>query len=444
MRANQGWSFRKPQEIEKVEMPDEINEAIQNALMPRPFEETNLDTSSNVASLDIPSSLMSFQRQQRAPAKSADSMPAPEERMQTQMNPQVKEYLTKKLDLGEYSGENRAKLAESSGPGGYDALGSMLAAVSAGMTGRDAAGAASGVLDRANKRSEQSLKQFDAGKANKIQDYSLERESGENQKKDELSARESDPNSQESAMAQELAKKMGFKGDSSVITAAQFKQFSPSLSKIYEIEQKKLDRQDMMGLKREALDLKRGGPGGTRLTEGQKAVDKDFAKDYNDWTSGASSAARTEIDKLKTVAAQLRSGKVSLGRENAMVPDIMADRSRLAARADVESSVMSSLRSILGAAFTQEEGRRVINTTWNENDSEENNLKRIERLAGDLDSKAAAKDAKASHYEQYGSLNGYKSEGAQTRSEPSVVERKTKDGRVALFDANTKQFMGYK
>ncbi len=54
--------------------------------------------------------------------------------------------------------------------------------------------------------------------------------------------RERDPNSQESKMAQDLAVAMGYEGDPSKITAEQFKQFSPAMSKKYEIEQRKLDR----------------------------------------------------------------------------------------------------------------------------------------------------------------------------------------------------------
>lgn len=57
-------------------------------------------------------------------------------------------------------------------------------------------------------------------------------------------SRESDPNSEESMFAKEAAKRMGYKGDVSGLTAEKFKSISPVMEKMYDIEQKKLDRQE--------------------------------------------------------------------------------------------------------------------------------------------------------------------------------------------------------
>jgi hypothetical protein len=140
---------------------------------------------------------------------------------------------------------------------------------------------------------------------------------------------------------------------------------------------------------------------------GQQAVDRDFAKDYNEWTSGGAQGAKTEIQKLRNVAAALRNKEVTTGGLTGMFPDRMTSASLLRARSDVQSTIMNSLRAILGAAFTEKEGERVIKNTWNEGDSTENNLARVERLANDLEAKARDKDAKAKYYEQFGSLQGF-------------------------------------
>lgn len=144
---------------------------------------------------------------------------------------------------------------------------------------------------------------------------------------------------------------------------------------------------------------------------GQDALDRDFAKDYNDWTSGGAKSARSEINKLSGVVKDLKEKKVTTGGLTGMFPDQMTSDKVLSARADVQSTVMNSLRAILGAQFTEKEGERIIKNTWNEADSTENNVARLERLVADLQNQAADKDEKSRYYEQGGTLTGYKGMG---------------------------------
>lgn len=144
------------------------------------------------------------------------------------------------------------------------------------------------------------------------------------------------------------------------------------------------------------------------FSEGQKALDKDFAKDYNEWTSGGSSSARSEIDKLRGVLGRLETGEVTTGGLTGAFPDRFTSDKVLKARADVESTVMNSLKAILGAQFTEKEGNRIIKATWNEADSTQNNLDRLSRLVTDLEDRANAKDAKSQYYaNKGGTLSGF-------------------------------------
>lgn len=158
------------------------------------------------------------------------------------MNPAVRDYIAKKFNLGEYTDENRKKLAEESKVGIGDKLAAMAAAVGAGFQGRDSGAAGTAVLRRADENRAQKLNEFERGRANEIQKYQLDKEVTNDAQVAEKMAREKDPTSEESKMAQQLATRMGFQGDSSKITAEQFRGYSPVLSKMYEIEQKKLDR----------------------------------------------------------------------------------------------------------------------------------------------------------------------------------------------------------
>lgn len=150
-----------------------------------------------------------------------------------------------------------------------------------------------------------------------------------------------------------------------------------------------------------------------RLSEGQKTLDKEFAKDYNDWTSGGSKIALSEIKKLSDVAKSLKNGNLSTGGLTGMFPDRITSDKVLKARADVQSTVMNSLKAILGAQFTEKEGDRIIKNTWNEADTTANNMARVERLVQDLSNQAIEKNRKAKFFEQQsGSLYGYQSKSA--------------------------------
>lgn len=160
-----------------------------------------------------------------------------------------------------------------------------------------------------------------------------------------------------------------------------------------------------------------------KLTEAEKTVDKEFGKEYQPWTAGGRDIANSEVDKLEKVIEAL--GPEGIGPDGANIGGVetggltgfnawglLGDRVTsdkvLKARADVQSTVMNSLRAILGAQFTEKEGERIIKNTWNEADSTENNKARLTRLVGDLRAKAAGKDAQANYYESNRTLSGYK------------------------------------
>lgn len=143
---------------------------------------------------------------------------------------------------------------------------------------------------------------------------------------------------------------------------------------------------------------------------GQKELDKQAAKEYQEWSSGGAKIAQSEIGKLKNVLKDLKSGKVTTGGLTDTLPDQLVDSDYLSARSDVQSSVMGSLRALLGAQFTEKEGERVIANTWNKADSTENNIGRVERLVNDLENKAKDKTNKAEYFQKAGStLKGYQS-----------------------------------
>lgn len=207
------------------------------------------------------------------------------------------------------------------------------------------------------------------------------------------------------------SEKLPMQYDPNMVKQMQEKSFSAKERMDQHWKQKELGfKERELALKEAASTRKEQNSGSSA---GRKKVDQEFAKDYNEWTSGKAEIARSEIDKLQSVVESLESKKVTTGGLTGMFPDRITSDKVLGARSDVQSTVMNSLRAIMGAAFTEKEGERVINNTWNEADTTENNTARLKRLISDLAAQANAKDEKSRYYERSGeTLSGYKPGGA--------------------------------
>jgi len=166
---------------------------------------------------------------------------------------------------------------------------------------------------------------------------------------------------------------------------------------------------------------------------GQKELDKGAAKEYQDWSSGGSKIAQSEIGKLKSALDKLKSGKVKTGGLTGMFPDQLTSNDVLSARSDIQSSVMGSLRALLGAQFTEKEGERVIKNTWNEADSTENNVARVERLVNDLEAKSQDKNQKAKYFQDNNStLKGFQAQPLEN-VESSNVKVRDPQGNIRMI-----------
>lgn len=192
------------------------------------------------------------------------------------MDPTVKDYLMKKFDFGKYSDEARQKLIEDSQLGFGDKAGAALAAIGAGFMGKDAGAAGQAKLAAAKADKKAALDAFDTGRRNMIEGFDLDRKATGAAREDEkyakdqdLLKREQDPNSEESKMADELARKMGYKGGP--ITAEKFKSFSPTMQKMYELEQSKSEKALDRQIKMEQIEASKANRAAADADRKQKA-----------------------------------------------------------------------------------------------------------------------------------------------------------------------------
>ncbi len=150
-----------------------------------------------------------------------------------------------------------------------------------------------------------------------------------------------------------------------------------------------------------------------QFTPAETAVDRAFAKTYEeDFASGNFADQQKNIDQLRGVERELTSGEKNLtGPVLGSMPDFITSFTNPDAvntREKVEEVVQRNLRVILGAQFTNEEGKRLIARAYNPKLPEDVNAQRLTNLIRAMDNGMKAKQAAAQYYEQNGTLRGYR------------------------------------
>lgn len=177
-----------------------------------------------------------------------------------------------------------------------------------------------------------------------------------------------------------------------------------------------------------------------RQTAAGKAVDEQFAKDYVAFTTGGASDAAKQLGQLHDVVNELQNPQANLtGPVLGHMPDAVksfTNPEAIAMRERVEEVVQRSLRSILGAQFTEREGERLIARAYNPNLPESENAIRVNRLFTQLQQAFDAKQSAAQYFEKNGTLDGWKGKlptiddfEPDARSTQGAIKKKPADQR---------------
>ena len=148
-------------------------------------------------------------------------------------------------------------------------------------------------------------------------------------------------------------------------------------------------------------------------SEGDKMLDKQFAKTYEEDIAGGKLAdAVTQLQTLERISKQLENpnGKNYSGPMLGMVPESVrayTNPDSVAMQNDLANIIQRSLRPILGAQFTEKEGENLIRRAYNPQLSEAENAKRVKRLVDVTRKMAKQKMEAARYFEQHGTLKGF-------------------------------------
>ena len=148
---------------------------------------------------------------------------------------------------------------------------------------------------------------------------------------------------------------------------------------------------------------------------GAKELDSDYAKKYNQWTSTGIPEANKNLQLLKN-ARKIVAQYAAVGGLNGLsgnvtgrAPDMLRTEESKAIEQDVQSVAQAGLRAILGSAFTDEEGKRIMRTSYDAKLSPAENLKKIDATLKELEERFSNNMAKMRHFESNNySLRGWK------------------------------------
>jgi hypothetical protein len=174
---------------------------------------------------------------------------------------------------------------------------------------------------------------------------------------------------------------------------------------------------------------------GAAKNEGEKALDRDYAKTYNDWTGNGRASLVKNLQSLREARQALKDDPSLTGGLTGIAGDRFTADRVLKQRQKVQSAIQNSLRATLGAQFTENEGNRVLKNAYNEAASAEANGESLDAAIKMLESQAANNDSKAKHFERNGTLTGYVMPTGES-TQPATVRIKAPNGKIKEIPAD--------
>lgn len=355
------------------------------------------------------------------------------------------EQVRQKFFGDQFSDEARAKLAqqaqtEKDGQRKWEAL----AALGAGIAGRDPMSVRGAFDARRKEIDDKFTGDFDRKRQKILQDFDInqkftqaERADKTYKEQEELKLREQDPSSEESKLAQNLAAKMLPSKDFSGMSAAQINKLLPSIQKFYDVEQRKIDRADA----REQRNFERERARNEKMDKYREERDTQFglARTADDAKKiKEAGELKANFDRKLDEMIQLRKdyggelyNREAVGRGKQLSKDLLLLYKDMAKLGVLSVSDEAILNEIIPSDPLQYNVSGLV--------GQDPTMVKLEKFKSD-----ANKDFETRLQNRLKDPAPPKEEKKEAPPKAKEVERKTKDGRIAIFDAETKEFLRYK
>ena len=175
-------------------------------------------------------------------------------------------------------------------------------------------------------------------------------------------------------------------------------------------------------------------------SEGEKTSDREFAKVYNTWKTGGKSDFDQSTKIFEDAISKLENKEISTGTLEGIgskFPGYRTETKELETR--VRKALNTMLRATLGAQFTENEGEKIFQQTFDPSASPESNVANMKTELDRLKGKASDIQDQASYFEknksslsgyQYGNAEEPKAEVKPQAKVGSIIKSKGKRYRV--------------
>jgi len=167
------------------------------------------------------------------------------------------------------------------------------------------------------------------------------------------------------------------------------------------------------------------GTASREMTPGEKALDRNFASDYNKWTDGGFATSQDAISTMDAAISKLTDDSNLTGPLVSKAPDVFRQEGA-ALRQDIQRVTQAGLKSVLGAQFTEREGELFLARAYDERLSPALNREKLEKAKAVLQAMADAKQQKAAYFEQNGTLAGFKGTDFTKGASVQILEQAMK------------------
>lgn len=161
---------------------------------------------------------------------------------------------------------------------------------------------------------------------------------------------------------------------------------------------------------------------------GDQALDKDYAKQYNTFsTKGVVNSAHT-IKKLESLAGEMEgdTGFGEAGGTTLPLPDLLRSSTAIRRRDDTRSAANSTLKELFGGQLSDGERIAASNEYYNDKLSNAENAKILRTKIAQLKAAREGEIAKAKHFEKHRTLRGF-----QMNENPAVGSDNSRLGNGA-------------
>jgi hypothetical protein len=189
----------------------------------------------------------------------------------------------------------------------------------------------------------------------------------------------------------------------------------------------------------------KASPAGGKPSEGEKTLDREFAKKYGEWNASGQSQYNKNIKRLEDSLQALEKAdkaivEVMSGRAVGRLPNILRTNESLRVEQDVRAAAQGALKSTLGSQFTEKEGERIMDMAYDPKLPPSENIRKVKLAMQEIQDNAKSMNQQAEYFRKNKSLSGFSP--SETTTEKSEYQGIQKDSKIEQY---AKQYnMDYK